>query len=621
MRIRLRERDPQTRRWVTLLDEQADPGSPVRAGPLALNEGSDIALSLHPDDPAGFEARVLVGGVVVASTRELDRTDFLLRPADADEGAEYFTCSGRLLRDWVGQTDLQVVVRGESGWQPVLEVAPLHVAAGKLAQEEFESLCAEVANHSAAALLDVYGKTFFGLEPERKPGEGAPVAVLQRVRQAIDQIGVALHEIASQPAYRLKTRRVREPAIAELGVSDLTLEEACLDPTLAVRHRSGVVFREHVRETADPHFNLAENRTLTGFLLFLGVQLADLEARIRREIALRQERRAHRHRPGPDGGKSWWETEDLPRIEELKRLLESLKAMQGELARLRRYPFLPPGGVLREVPPSTPLFRSHRAYASAFRVLMGHFTSFRVRLDDTHLLTRGKSLPVLYEWWCVLEVLRVLQGCLRRGGGSAEGRGSPFRRLEAERACFVVEFAADQAVDFEDENGRLVRLRYVPSYRPESESGGLGYGLLSPEVERTPDVALEVFGLADRSSTAPELVIVFDAKYTSDPHRKKLDEVRLKYGKIGLFRTGRVLSRQVWALVPGVPAGGRGAARVPEWASLATVDNAGFWSDAFDMNSWVAGVVQAKPGMRFGRSPLESLIRLLLRRCGVMIRG
>ena len=95
-------------------------------------------------------------------------------------------------------------------------------------------------------------------------------------------MGVApAREIATQPAYRLRTRRVREPAIAVQGVSDLTLEEACLDPTLAIRYRGGIAFREHVREVADPHFNLTENRILSGFLTFLDLQLADLQQRLR----------------------------------------------------------------------------------------------------------------------------------------------------------------------------------------------------------------------------------------------------------------------------------------------------------------------------------------------------
>lgn len=616
MRIELRERDPQTRRWETHIDVSPTGDAPVQHGALTLNEASDIELSLRSDGPS-FAARVLVGDVLVASTREQDRADFWFHSAEDFEG-ERFTCRGRLLRDWVGLAEFQIQVLGPDGWKPVLEVMPLQISAGKIAQEEFEALCDEVAGHSAAALLDVYGKTFFGLELEFRPGEHAPVAALQRVRQAIDQMAVALREIATQPAYRLRTRRVREPAIAVQGVSDLTLEEACLDPTLAVRFRGGVAFREHVREVAAPHFNLTENRILSGFVKFLDLQLADLEVRLRSEIAIREERRAFHHRPGPDGEKSWWEVEDQPRIIEMKKLLDNSRAMQTELRRLSRYPFLPRGAELREIPQSTPLIRSNRAYASAYRTVLSHFKSFRVRLGEDHLLTRGKSLPVLYEWWCVLEVMRVLQACMTLCDNQPQGRGSPFRRLEAERTRFVVEFTPDQAVDFEDDSGRLVRLRYVPSYRPEHVSGGLAYGLLSPEEERTPDIALEVFPQGDRNNPVPELVIVFDAKYSSMPHRQKLEEVRLKYGKIGVFETGHVLSRQVWALVPSAPNNAHMTG--PEWSANCTVDNSGFWSEHYDMGSATAGVIQSKPRLTMSRPPLEGLIRLLLRRAGVAVR-
>jgi hypothetical protein len=615
MRVELRERDAATRRWTTLLDVRATPAEPMQHGALSLNETSDIELSLRPDTP-DFAARVLVGDVLVASTRNEDRADFLIAPSDGD-GESYFV-RGRLLRDWVGLAEFQIQQLGPSGWQPVLIVMPLQIIAGKMAQEEFEALCEEVAGHSAAALLDVYGKTFLGLEMEYRKGEHAPVAALHRVRHAIDQISTSLREIATQPAYRLKTRRVREPAIAEQGVGDLTLEEACLDPTLAVRTRGGIAFREHVREAAAPHFNLTENRILSGFLNFLQTQLSDLESRLICEIELREERKEYYHRPVAEGEKSWWEAEDLPRILEMRRLLDNLHAMRTELHRLTRYPFLPRGAELRDLPQSTPLLRSNRAYASAYRTVLGHFKSFRVRLGEDHLLTRGKSLPVLYEWWCALEVMRILQGCLKLCEQQPQGRGSPFKRLEAERTRFVVEFTPDQAVDFEDDTGRLVRLRYVPSYRNEEASSGLAYGLLSPEEERTPDIALEIFPPGDRSNPVPDLIAVFDAKYTSVPHRNKLEEVRLKYSKIGVFSTGLVLSRQVWALVPGGPQ--PPCSFGPQFSSHCTVDNSGFWRDDYDMTSWTAGVIQAKPKLNSERSPLEGLVRLLLRRAGVAVR-
>src|SRR5436189_184397 len=167
MRIRLRERDPLTRRWHGVLDQRVGVSSCTRVAPLALNESSELSLFVHPDRADGFgsnfDARLLVGNFPVASTLEKDRPDY-----------------------------------------------------------------------SAGMLLDVFGKTFVNLQLERRPGENAPILVLQRVRQVIDQLAASLRAIARRPAYRLKSRRLREPALAELAVSDLTLEEACLDPTLAV---------------------------------------------------------------------------------------------------------------------------------------------------------------------------------------------------------------------------------------------------------------------------------------------------------------------------------------------------------------------------------------------------
>src|SRR5262249_30400997 len=241
--------------------------------------------------------------------------------------------------------------------------------------------------------------------------------------------------------------------------------------------------------------------------------------------------------------KTWWESEDLPRIEELRNLLAIVSAMGRDLADLQSSPFLPSAPPLRNVPPSTPLVRYHKAYSSAFKTIVSHFQAFRVQVDDKNLVVRARSLPVLYEWWCVLEVLRVLRGCLPFSEADELGPGSPFRRLAEERDRFVVEFEPDQAVDFEDPEGRLVRVRYVPSYRNHATARG-AYGFLGEERERTPDIAVEVFPAGDASGP-PELIIVLDAKYSSESHATKLDEVSRKYGKIGLFRTGRVLSRQV----------------------------------------------------------------------------
>src|SRR5262249_36640758 len=156
------------------------------------------------------------------------------------------------------------------------------------------------------------------------------------------------------------------------------------------------------------------------------LQVRDLRFRMEREMEVREERRNFRHRRGGEGGRTWWESEDLPRIEELNTQLGHVAVMERELAHLLLSPFLPPAAPLRGIPESTPLVRNHKAYSSAYRVVLSHFRAFRVQMDDKHLLTRARSLPVLYEWWCLLEVLRVLRSCLDFAETEQLGGESPF---------------------------------------------------------------------------------------------------------------------------------------------------------------------------------------------------
>ena len=148
---------------------------------------------------------------------------------------------------------------------------------------------------------------------------------------------------------------MREPALADQSVGELTLQEACVDPTLAVRIGRGVRFRELIREAAAPHFDLFENRVLTGFLGFLRLQINDLRVRIVREIHSREQNRAYRDRRDEDG-KSWWQREDAPRLQELAHVLESLAILDGEVIRLLRQPFLPAAPPLRKCRVPRPCF-------------------------------------------------------------------------------------------------------------------------------------------------------------------------------------------------------------------------------------------------------------------------
>src|SRR5205807_1511980 len=119
----------------------------------------------------------------------------------------------------------------------------------------------------------------------------------------------------------------------------------------------------------------------------------------------------------------------------------------------------------------------------------------------------------LYEWWCALQVVRCLRADLRQREGDTPS--SPFRRLDAERTRFVLDFAPDQLVDFEDGHGGLVRLRYQPNYSADRAKAPGGYGWLGHGGERTPDLALEIFLSPDPARLIPDLIVILDAKYSS----------------------------------------------------------------------------------------------------------
>ena len=616
MRIRLSER-ASYHRWATLLDGMSE-GSEWRVDGLpAVTESSDLAISFWPaESDLPLEAEVRIGGVLVASTRHQDRPEFLIAPAAWEDGVPRYSCSGQLLKDWVGQTDLTVDVGTGPNRRRVLFVENVAVSAAKLTQEMYAALCADIAAFSASLLLDVYGKTYLGLEAELQPGELAPMAVLRRVRQSVDQMTAAIRDIARRPALRLRARLVREPAIAEQSINEMTLQEVCVDPTLAVRVGRGVRFREQIREAAAPHFDIMENRVLTGFLGFLRLQITDLKGRALREMRSREANRRYRDRRDGDGP-SWWQREDEPRLRELANVLETLSVLDAEVIRLTRQPFLPYSPPLREAPRATPLFRSHRAYAVAFQTIVSHFRAYRVELDGAHMLARARSLPVLYEWWCFLQVLKILQSALTMAESPGDSADSPFRRLGAERDRFVIDFMTDQWTDFHDRTGRLVRLRYVPLYRSRAYDLAQGYGLLGPETEATPDLTLEIYP-AGADDVPPETMIVLDAKYSTSSHAQLIERVRNKYGRIGLFATGEILSRQVWALTPTEPHSAPLYAL--EWSRYCSVDNLSFWSDTFDATAPVAGAILTRP-LLSEPSPLESLLRWLLSREGLVLVG
>jgi hypothetical protein len=629
--ITIRRQKRPGERWQPVGEATVAPASPARLPEAEASESDVLRVQVIAPPDAAPAVRVRVGSVLVASTIPADRVA-LLDHDDADGAdAPPLVCRGRFLADWVGLTELTVEVRlgDDPRWTQVLEL-PLAVTAGKLATEEFHRLFAELEHDAAAVLLDVHGKTQVGMRRAGSLASSAPVAMLSRISATVAELTDLLRRMARRPASRLRVRRSRELALPGQAISDATLAEACRDPGLLGQVGAAVAFREHLREHSRPDYRTPEHRAIADFAEYLKAQLADLRQRIDAEVLEREGRRRWRNFAPEPGKPTWWEAEDLPRIEELRRCRARVAELRAAVDEWGRLPFLPPGRCLRTGPPSTPVFRNVAVYRGVYRVIASHFQAYQATLDTQAMLTRARSLPVLYEWWCAVRVVRVLARGLTPLGGDDQTAPLISTGLAQEGRRFTIEFASDQAITFTDGRRTRVRFRYQPRYAA-GEVAGQAVAVLEAGALRTPDMALEIYQATAEGRACPHcgkilevapapapdipaLIVVLDAKYSSLPQWEKMKEVAASYSKLGDPRTGRVLSRQVWALTPAAPAGGPGADGLRRYC---TVDNEAFWSEQFDLDGPVNGAVQTRPVEPGSFDPLAALLVRLLKRAGV----
>ena len=603
--VRIERQTATERQPGAWFEETIDPAV-ARVWPQREAGESDwFRISFESGHASDAVFRVSVGDLLIASTDPLDRD----RPVIPGVGATRHECHGRFLIDWVGLTELTVSQRsGDADWRVLLAI-PLAVTAGKILHEEFEQLFADLEREAADLLLDIHGKTQVGLKRVRGISSASPIAAFARLRETTRELREAWPALARRPACRLRMTVSRELAMAGQTVSEGTLAEIARDPGIVRFAEGDYTLHEHLREDARPDYRIPEHRTLADFLLHLQGQLAELRPKLEGEIRWREGRKSWRNHATTDGQATWWQTDDEPRIAELKRCLLESQALAETLRRLGQAHFLLTGRPLVAQPTTTPRFQHLPHYRRLFQAIDRHFLSFQVTFETQALLSRVRSLPVLYELWCSVRVLRILSQGLRRT--AAGGAGASLVRTTAlsTNTQFSLDLTPDRSIDFEDALGHRVRFRYQPEYRATFS----GVGLLDGARTRTPDMALEFFA-ATNSTAIPDGILVLDAKYTHIGHLQKMAELGQKYGRIGDPRTGRVLSRHVWALTP-AEAAHRGERT--HLKGFATVDNLGFWSADFDSHSPVNGALETRPTRPGAYDPLKQFLVKQLGHAGV----
>ena len=603
--VRIERQTTSDRQPVAWFDEAIDPAV-ARVWPRReASECDFFHVGFEIAHGADTVFRISIGDILIASTDPHDRD----RPIIPGVTATRFDCQGRFLLDWVGITEFTISQRGgDADWR-VLLVLPMAVTAGKILHEEFEQLFTDLEREAAELLLDIHGKTQVGLKRIHGMTSASPIAALARLRDTVRELREAWPALARRPASRMRLTATRELAMAGQAVSEGTLAEIARDPGM-VRYSGGeYTLHEHLREDPRPDFRIPEHRTLADFLLHLQGQIAELRPKLETEIRWREGRKSWRNHAHTDGQATWWQSDDEPRIEELKRNLLETKVLAETLRRLSAAPFLPAPRPLVAQPATTPRFQNVPHYRRLFQAIDRHFQSFQITFETQTLLSRVRSLPVLYELWCTVKVLRILSRGLRRTGATVPGANLVRTTTLSTNTQFSLDLSANRAVDFEDAVGNRVRFRYQPEYKAVLS----GVGLLDGATLRTPDMALEIFAATNRGSI-PDGILVLDAKYTHIGHLQKLNEMGQKYGRIGDPRTGRVLSRHVWALTPS-DSGHRGDRT--HLKGFVTTDNLGFWSADFDSNSPVHGALETRPTRPGAYDPLKQFLVKLLGHAGV----
>lgn len=116
------------------------------------------------------------------------------------------------------------------------------------------------------------------------------------------------------------------------------------------------------------------------------------------------------------------------------------------------------------------------------------------------------ELPLLYERWCVLQVVRAL---LATGGTLREQRLLAPSSDDAAGLVASLQLSSDDPLLIVESAGWTLTLRYQPRYRPFVATSSSSTELVSLDRHtRVPDLAIEV----TRAGDAPRL-LVFDAKY------------------------------------------------------------------------------------------------------------
>ncbi|MCS6939346.1 MAG: restriction endonuclease-like protein, partial [Roseiflexus sp.] len=334
---------------------------------------------------------------------------------------------------------------------------------------------------------------------------------------SFDQFEQAVRRILAHPRSTLQNTDERVPLgqARELSTTALQravqgdLEAAPVDaaPYLQrlMRPEGGILPRTVVQESSNDTHNTAEHRLLKRTLELLRGRARRCVDRAQREVT-----------------RLAAVASDSSRAARARAIAARCDQCARKIASLLADPFFEQVTALRQTPAVTPLIRRDPAYRQVYR--MWRALHQRLVVDPGAPFDLSVvDLPLLYERWCVLQVVQALLNL------DIEVHSCSLLAPPADDAdAWSFNFQRDEPLLIAARNGWTLRLRYQPQYRPASD--GRDDDPCPPERRlrqaqsaddsplgsldrhtRIPDIAIELL----RPDHLPR-VIVLDAKYRLD---------------------------------------------------------------------------------------------------------
>ena len=425
----------------------------------------------------------------------------------------------------------------------------LRIVPRKLDIERYQALIMAVQRDVSTIVYALSGgREGATLQPHVAPHASLVEEYYTLVERHVAEALALVKQIAPRPHQTLRARPVRAQLAEVDRLDGAALAEAVqgqLDdlpddvlPSLQTalrapeRARGGPVPRAARTTRSTASHDVVEHRLLKHVLLVLAWRVGFVREMVRREI----QRRRRNVQVIDDGGMiaifERWQ----------KRCAGALRSTRQALA----LPFLEDVGPLRALTGPSHLMRREPRYRRLYELYRQLRAVPFIALDSPTLWLPIHELPLLYEQWCALHVVKALlplgtivsqELVTRPDQTTGRAVGSRWTlRLSQQTPLLTVRCA----------DGTELAAYYQRRYQPQSPSSAK-LGALDPFV-RIPDLAIE-----RRQTGKPPQVLIFDAKYRVTPDgsvpQDALDDAYAYRGAIGVAGTRTTLG--AFLLFPG----------------------------------------------------------------------